>query len=81
MNALVFQLCVSVMAGWVNRGQQQVIEYLVEENRVLREQLGGRRLRLTDAQRRRLAVRAEALGSKALMGIACIVTPDTLLRW
>ena len=81
MNALVFQLCVSVMAGWVNRGQQQVIEYLVEENRVLREQLGGRRLRLTDAQRRRLAVRAEALGRKALLGIACIVTPDTLLRW
>ncbi len=46
MNALIFQLCVSAMAGWVNRGQQQVIEYLVEENRVLREQLGGRRLRL-----------------------------------
>jgi len=81
MKNLFFQLCVSAVAGWVNRGQQQVIEYLVEENRVLREQLGGRRLRLTDAQRRRLAVRAEALGRKALMSIACIVTPDTLLRW
>ena len=81
MNSLVFQLCVSAVAGWINRGQQQVIEYLLEENRVLREQLGGRRLRLTDAQRRRLAVRAKALGRKALTGIACIVTPDTLLRW
>jgi putative transposase len=81
MNSLVFQLCISAVAGWINRGQQQVIEYLVEENRVLREQLGGRRLRLTDAQRRRLAVRAKALGRKALMGVACIVTPDTLLRW
>jgi len=81
MNNLVLQLCVHAMAGWINRGQQQVIEYLVEENRVLREQLGGRRLRLTDAQRRRLAIRAEALGRKALMGVACIVTPDTLLRW
>ena len=70
MNALVFQLCVSAVAGWVNRGQQQVIEYLVEENRILREQLGGQRLRLTDVQRRRLAVRAEALGRKALIGIA-----------
>jgi putative transposase len=59
----------------------QVIEYLLEENRVLREQLGGRRLRLTDAQRRRLAVRGKALGWKALTGIVCIVTPDTLLRW
>ena len=81
MNALLLQLCVSAVSGWVNRGQQQVIEYLVEENRILREQLGGQRLRLTDVQRRRLAVRAEALGRTALMGIACIVTPDTLLRW
>jgi len=48
------------LAGWVNRGQQRVIEYLVEENRVLREQLGGRRLRLTDEQRRRRAVIAPA---------------------
>ena len=81
MKNLVFQVCISAVAGWINRGQQQVIEYLVEENRALREQLGGRRLRLTDAQRRRLAVRAKALGRKALTGIACIVTPDTLLRW
>jgi len=81
MNALIFQLCVYAVAGWVNRGQQQVIEYLIEENRVLREQLGGRRLRLTDKQRRRLAVRARALGRRALMGVACIVTPYTLLRW
>ena len=35
-------------AGWVNRSQQDVIEYLKEENRVLREQLGARRLRFTD---------------------------------
>ena len=74
MSNLIFQLCVSAVSGWVNRGQQQVIEYLVEENRVLHEQLAGRRLRLTDGQRRRLAVRAKALGRKALMGVACIVT-------
>ncbi len=43
--------------------------------------LGSRRLRLTDAQRRRLAVRARALGRRALTSIACIVTPHTLLRW
>jgi putative transposase len=81
MNVLVLQLLVSTMAGWVNRDQQQVIDYLVEENRVLRGQLHGRRLRLTDAQRRRLAVLAQALGREALAGIARIVTPDTLLRW
>jgi hypothetical protein len=39
-------------AGWINRHQQEVIEYLVEENRVLREQLKGHRLRLKDDQRR-----------------------------
>jgi hypothetical protein len=57
MNAIILQLWVLTIAGWINRSQQQVIEYLMEENRVLREQLGRRRLRLTDAQRRRLAVR------------------------
>ena len=53
-----FQFVVIVLAGWMNQRQQNVIEYLREENRVLREQLGERRLRFTDDQRRRLAVRA-----------------------
>ena len=70
-----------VFAGWVNRHQNQVIDYLMEENRVLREQLGTRRLRLTDAQRRRLAEKGRALGRKALAEVAGIVTPDTILRW
>jgi hypothetical protein len=42
-------------AGWVNRHQQALIEYLQAENRALREQLGKKRIRWTDAQRRRLA--------------------------
>ena len=49
------QVLLVTLAGWVNRHQQQVIEYLVEENGVLRKQLKGRRVRLTDDQRRRLA--------------------------
>ena len=69
------------VAGWLNREQQQVIEYLAEENRVLREQLGSRRLRLTDDQRRRLAVLGKALGRRLLGRFATIVTPDTILRW
>jgi len=47
-----FQFVV-ILAGWMNGRQQNVIEYLREENRVLREQLGERRLRFTDDQRRR----------------------------
>ena len=68
-------------AGWVNRHQEDVIDCLREENRVLREHLGPRPLRLTDAQRRRLAVRGQKLGRRILAQVAGIVTPDTILRW
>ncbi len=71
----------AAVAGWVNRSQQDVIEYLLVENRILREHLGGRRVRFTDAQRRHLAAAAKRVGRKDLFGIATIVTPDTLLRW
>jgi len=50
-----------VLAGLLNQQQQDMVDYLQEENRVLREQLGGRRLRLNDDQRR-LAVKAQKLG-------------------
>ena len=78
-NALHFLLL--IFSGWVNRQQQDVIDYLKLENRVLREQLGGRRLRLTDDQRRRLAVSGKLLGRKILGEVAGIVSPDTILRW
>src|SRR5258705_6055145 len=69
------------VSGWMNQRQLQVIDYLHEENQVLREQLGGRRLRLDEDQRRRLAVKAKALGRRVLAEIATIVTPETLLAW
>ena len=56
------QFLLLVLAGWVNRQQQDVIDYLQEENRVLRAGLRGKRLRLSDDDRRRLAVKAQALG-------------------
>ena len=76
-----WQILVAAMAGWITRQQDAVIEYLQEENRVLKQQLGRRRLRLTDAQRRRLAVRGKAIGRRALTEVASLVTPDTILRW
>jgi putative transposase len=69
-----------LVSGWVNRHQQDVIDYLREENRVLRAAYGSR-LRLTDDQRRRLAVKGKVLGRRRLAAIAGIVTPDTILRW
>jgi hypothetical protein len=76
-----FQFLLVAVAGWMNRHQQQTIEYLREENRVLREQFGERRLRFNDDQRRRLAARAKGLGRKLLAEVATLVTPDTLLAW
>jgi transposase InsO family protein len=75
------RLLLVTLAGWVNRHQQQVIEYLVEENRVLKVQLKGRRVMLTDDQRRRLAAKGQRLGRRVLRQVATIVTPDTILRW
>jgi putative transposase len=71
----------AALAGWLNRQQHEVSTYLIAENRILRGQLRGRRLRLTDDERRRLAVPARRLGRQMLSEIATIVTPDTLLRW
>src|SRR5436309_11083361 len=75
------QFLVIAIAGWMNQRQLEVIEYLREENRVLREQLGDHRLRFNDDQRRRLAVKAKELGRKILAEIATVVTPETLLAW
>src|SRR5215471_11134331 len=76
-----FSFLVVSMAGWLNQKQQHVIGYLVEENRVLREQIGCRRLRFNDHQRRRLAAKAKKLGRKILVQVATIVAPQTLLAW
>ena len=76
-----FSFFLACLAGWLNQHQQIVIDYLSEENRVLREQIGHRRLHFTDDQRRRLAVRAKELSRSALTQVANIVTPETLLAW
>ena len=76
-----FSFLVVSIAGWMNQHQQQVIEYLMEENRVLREQMGRRRMRFSDDQRRRLAAKAKKRGRRLLNQVATIVTPETLLAW
>jgi hypothetical protein len=61
-----FRFLLIAVAGWMNQGQLQVIDYLREENRVLRDQLGGRRLRVSDDQRRRLAAKAKLLAISSI---------------
>ena len=74
-------MLLAALLGWLEREQRDVIAFLREENRALKAQLGNRRLRLNDDQRRRLAVLGERLGRGALREVATLVTPDTILRW
>ena len=62
------------------RHQRRVVEYLVAENQILKRRLRGKRPRLTDDERRRLARLGKALGRKLLGQVASIVTPDTSSR-
>ena len=72
---------VVALAGWMTRQQQEAIEYLRTENRILRELLGQKRIRLNDVQKRRLATAAFGLGRSLLKSIGSLFCPDTLLRW
>jgi putative transposase len=75
------QYLIAALGLWLNRQQQDVIDYLKEENQLLKAKLGGRKIHFTDAERCRLAIRAKALGRKLLSQLDTLVTPDTLLRW
>ncbi len=70
-----------MLAGWIHREQEAVVAYQKEEIRALREMLGGKRPRFTDAQRRRLALKARPLSHAKLRELGSLVTPDTLTRW
>jgi putative transposase len=78
---MILHVLIAMVAGWLQRHQQHFITYLHEENRVLKAQLGGHRLRLTDTERRRLATLARPIDRTRLQEVATIATPETLLRW
>ena len=52
IDASAFQLLLMVLTGWLERREREVVDYLIEENRCLRRQLGTRRVRLTNDDRR-----------------------------
>ncbi|HEX7506138.1 MAG TPA: hypothetical protein VF550_05160, partial [Polyangia bacterium] len=81
MLPLPVQFLAAWLAVWLGRVLRLQIDYLKEENRALKQQLGDRKLRLTDATRRRLAVLGKELGRKVLAEVATIATPETILRW
>jgi hypothetical protein len=83
MNLLLqpWHLLLFGLAGWVNRQQQNAIEYLRTENQILREKLGKKRILLNDDQRKRLGVKGKLLGRKLLGEVGTPFTPDTILHW
>jgi hypothetical protein len=76
-----FRFVLIAVAGWMNQWEYQMIDYLREENRVLREQFGPRGLRFNDDQRRRLAVKAQGLTRRLVEEMSPMVTWETLLAW
>jgi hypothetical protein len=76
-----FNLLVVCLAGWLTQQQNDIIDFLMEENRTLHDLLGKQRPRFNDQQRRRLAAKGKPISRKVLERICSLVTPDTLRRW
>ena len=78
---LPLQFLAAWIGVWLGRVLQAQVDYLKAENLLLRENLGTKPVRLTDAERRRLAMLGKTLGRKGLAAIATIASPETILRW
>jgi putative transposase len=78
---LPLQFLAAWLAVWLGRVLQEQVDFLKAENRLLREKLGGKRIRLTDAERRRLAMLSQRLGRRGLAAVAMIASPEAILCW
>ncbi len=85
MKTKPWMMLLAILAGWINRQQQDAIAYLTEETKILKHELlkatGKKRIFLNDKQRRRLAILAKRVGRKALSDISGVFCPDTLMLW
>ena len=75
-----FSFILLCLSGWINRQQIDIIEYLQEEIKILKEIPGGKP-RFTDRQRKRLAAKAKKIRFSKLGEIANLATPNTLRAW
>ena len=75
-----WKVLLAYITGSVDQALLLRNEYLVTENRILRNHIQGR-VRLSDGERKTLADIGKKLGKKALEEVAHIVTPDTILAW
>ena len=76
-----WQFLFVVFCGWVHQRQTEIIEFQNAQLSAVLQQLGRKRILLTDDQRRLLAVKGKSIGRKALLELTTVVTPDTILRW
>jgi hypothetical protein len=79
MQPLPLQFMAAWLGAWFARALQQQVDYLMAENQILKEKLGDRKLKLTDADRRRLSVLGKELGRKLLGKMATIAAPETIV--
>ncbi|HET6879647.1 MAG TPA: hypothetical protein VFI31_05820 [Pirellulales bacterium] len=75
-----WHLLLLVTSATTQRENERKIEFLLDEIRCYQKRY-GKRVRLTDDERRVLAVKGKTLGRRALEQVSAIVTPDTILRW
>src|SRR2546426_204422 len=78
---MMLHVLMAIVACWIRQHQDHVIAYLQKENHLLKAQLKGRRLTLTDTERRRLAVLAHPIDRKHLQEVATLATVEALQRW
>jgi uncharacterized protein YbaR (Trm112 family) len=78
---MILQVLIAMLACWLHHHQEHTLAYLREENRLLKAKLKGRRLTLTDSERRRLAVLAHPITRQRLKETATSVVAETLQRW
>ncbi|MBI9018882.1 MAG: hypothetical protein JEZ07_16650 [Phycisphaerae bacterium] len=80
-----FLTILTCLTTLLDKQYRLVIEYLKEENKILREHIHEKydvkRIVLTDKQKRRLAKRAKSLGRKLLGKTTDLFRPATLLGW
>ena len=83
MNKVItpLQFLITTVAWWVNEWQAKRIEFLCREIEVYRRLVGTGRLKLTDDERRELAVLGKAIGLEALRELPTLVRPETILAW
>ncbi|MHC4637565.1 MAG: hypothetical protein ACYTBP_03245 [Planctomycetota bacterium] len=78
-------MLLAMLVGWLKSKQSEVIDYLIEENRILKEKCLAKQVKkriiLNDKQRRRLGILAQRVGRKMLFEISCVFAPDTFLKW